>query len=212
MLRKFIIHRVFKFAACCSVSVLLLGCTPQQQSKSPDTGDGGLLSSDSTCTPPCFWGISPGTTTEGEVNKILQGKALLSACQVSNNQGGARDVTCGSGLLVTYRQGTDVVDGIGINPSLPVTVGDVIKTYGDPSAVLVTLQGTPEEKQRTSVILYFDSIYTTLVLPDQQGYSFDLKATTTIENIGYFDRASYELSRQYSSPWLGYGMYAPLQR
>jgi hypothetical protein len=198
-----------KYFLCFIVFTLPIGCTSTEMGQVTKTQDGGLFSIENTCKPPCFWDITPGISTEADVKRVLQAKSVLSSCESFDyeSQGGVRGNSCSFGLGFSYHQGKDVVAGIGVKPSQQITVGEVVNAYGKPSAVLVTLVGTPDEKQQTSMILYFDQINTILILGDQDGYSFDIQPSTVINNIGYNDDAEYKSVRNYSSSWTGYGKY-----
>jgi hypothetical protein len=204
-----------KVFLCCTILILLLGCVPSSitqvsLTQAPITGDGGLLSSNNTCTAPCFWGIFPGISNEADVLRVLQAKAVLSSCTPFNyeGQGGVRGISCSIGPVINYKQGVDIVATIGIQPSLIITVGEVIKVRGNPSAVLVTGTDTPPEEKQMSMMLYFDQIFTVLLLNDQKGSVFDIQPTSSISNIVYDDPASYKSARRYSSAWKGYGKYS----
>jgi hypothetical protein len=209
MLRTYVRTIRLKIFLSCVILILLFGCESIQNTQIPVPGDGGLFSSGNTCSPPCFWDIFPGVSTEADVIRVLKAKSVYANCKVFNyeEQGGVRGISCSIGPVITYQQGNDLVSSIGIQPSQLITVGDVIKAFRNPSGVLVTLIGTPEENQFTSMILYYDQIFTVLVLYDQQGYYFDLQPTTPIKNIGYNGSISYITARQSSSTWAGYGKY-----
>ena len=55
--------------------------------------------------------------------------------------------------------------------------------------------------------LYYDNIRVVLGLFEQNSSMFDLTPQTLVEGIGYDDKKSYDLDRQYSQPWNGYGKY-----
>ena len=117
-------------------------------------------------------------------------------------------MVCASDLHIVFGYGTNIVYLIGINPTGSLTVGNVVQIYGEPDAVQVKPDTLPEEQPQTVIWLYFDNIYTSLVLPVQAGTTYHVDANTLVKNIGYLDKTTYELLRQkYTEPWLGYGDY-----
>ena len=215
MSRAFIAKSLSTIVPCIAILIMLVGCKSSQTTqipsltKVPNMDDGGLLSARNSCTPPCFWDIFPGKSTQVDVERILQSKAVLSKCEAFDNesQGGTRRMSCEPGLSIVYQKGSDVVDGIGIRPTQIINVADVINHYGNPDAVLVVLTGTPDKSPKTTMMLYYDKILTTLVLDEQVGVYYDVQPTTSIFNIGYDDAASYKAAKQDSATWKGYGKY-----
>jgi hypothetical protein len=191
----------------CSLLLLLLACTSISPSRVTDIGDGGFLS-EQPCGPPCFWDITPNITREAQVIQVLQTQGLFQNCETFNNeaQSGYRGINCRFVVSVAFQLGTDIVSIVGFKPSSKLTVKGVISKYGNPDSVTVTASGLPEHP-RTVMVLYYDKIYTNLVLTEQEGVEFEVIADTEIENIGYSDQADYNLSNRYAFKWNGYGKY-----
>jgi hypothetical protein len=194
---------------CCILLSTSLGCTSIHSDQEISPKDGGLFSGNGACKPPCFWGITPGISTESDVISIFQAKSVFSGCKTFDyeSQGGIRGISCSIGPVITFQQGKDIVATIGIQPDQRFSVGEVINAYGKPSSVSVSLVGTMDEKQQTTMMLYFDQINTVLILENQDGYSFNVQPSTLIKNIGYNDDITYESMRNHSSLWTGYGKY-----
>jgi hypothetical protein len=196
--------------------VLLPGCAKsahEEQAREPQSiEDGGFFSSE-PCGPPCFWNIVPGITTIDQAIDELEAHNVADLCaQYRNEEARTRGVTCWPGLELTisFQSDKDVVDGIGYSVSEPITVGDVIDFYGEPDAVFVEYTGLPHDYYNTVMMLYYDDIYTRLLLPEQESGVFNISSSIVIANIAYFGKDSYRRTRQrYHAIWNGYGQYAP---
>lgn len=178
-----------------------------------DVGDGGFLSGE-PCGPPCFWGITPGTTTEAEVRQVLEDQELLERCRDFNNEaeGAGRGITCRGVMVVDFLTGTDIVAGIGFRPSESITLEQVIARYGTPDAVLVTPGGLPEYEQSIAMSIYYDDIFAFLSLGEQESMTFVVKPQIQLVNIAYSESHDYETVRQYGSAWHGFGEYVVQSR
>ncbi len=194
----------------CTLIFILLACALPilgTENRLPLKFDSGFLSG-KPCGPPCFHGIVPGVTDETTAAKIL--KSLHGECREFNNEarGGFRGITCDSISMIGLTQGSDMVSHIGFKPSDELTVADVIRSFGEPNAVFVTRGGIPEYP-KTAIILYYNEIKTSLVLPDQEGLKYFIKPSTPIENIGYSEPELYEveISTFPIEKWTGYGEY-----
>jgi hypothetical protein len=180
-----------------------IGCAPAQ----PNIQDGGLVSGE-PCGPPCFWGIVPGETTEGEALEIVPNALNRQNCRVYNNEAGSglRGISCDNQIGLNFVRGTDVVGGIAFSPSDSLTVGDFVAMHGDPDAALVTALGLPENPH-TTMQLYFDGIWTTIGLDEQEGFAYMVSASTLIMSVGYAEPDFYAVSHRYTVSWTGYGEY-----
>jgi hypothetical protein len=184
------------------------GCSPFENRRIGEEdgiADSGFFTGQ-PCGPPCLWGITPGLTTVGGVLDVLKEKGMSNECdQFDNSQeAGGRGVIC-RGSVVFSVDG-EIVEGIGFNPSQEITVAEVIEQYGEPNSVRVVARGVPEYPH-TVMILFFDSIRTDLVLPEQEGIIYRVEATTAIENIGYSSDTTYKPSSLPYPDWVGYGEY-----
>src|SRR5437762_11446844 len=101
---------VFALAACTGLVSSASGVA--------DINDGGLISGD-PCGPPCFWKIIPGVTTEDEVTRIFQARDLLQRCENIRNERetGVRGIVCFNKVNISFRPGTNIVEGVGFEPS-----------------------------------------------------------------------------------------------
>jgi hypothetical protein len=188
--------------------LFLSGCSSANDQKAggvENIGDGGFLTGQ-PCGPPCFWGIYPGSTTEAQVLEVLQSKRIESKCERFDRtqEGGRRGITCLDSVLIVFNE--DVVEDIGFSSSEKITVEEVIKHFGEPSHILVAITSTPEYPN-TTMMLFFDEIRTSLVLPEQKGIKYRVATTTEIVNIGYSDDVSYQATSTSLPGWDGYGEY-----
>jgi hypothetical protein len=188
--------------------LLLSSCssTDDQKAKGAENiGDGGFITGQ-PCGPPCFWGIYPGLTTEAQVLELLQSKGIESKCEQFDRtqEGGRRGITCLDSVLIVFNE--NIVEDIGFSSSEKITVEEVIKHFGEPSHILVAITSTPEYPE-TTMMLFFDEIRTSLVLPERRGTRYRVATTTEIVNIGYSDDASYQATSSSLPGWDGYGEY-----
>lgn len=176
--------------------------------KIPDIGDGGFLS-DKPCGPPCFFEIIPGTTSKEQAITLLQSHELYLVCQEYDTraEGGTRGINCGS-VDVGLQKDLDIVESIAFQPSQTITVNQVFAKYGKPSAIGVATLGSIEpDEPVTIMLLLYDTLGVSLSLVKQNSAVFDVEPTTLIENIGYSDQNAYNIGRQYSQKWNGFGTY-----
>jgi hypothetical protein len=185
-----------------------------QLNETPEIGDGGFFSEE-PCGPPCFWNIIPGVTTIDEAEAVLEAKNITGLCtRYNNEEARTRGVTCYPGMELGIGFGfhEDIVTDISFRTSETITLDDVVEKYGEPSAVFVQYTGLPEEPYRTMTMLYYDSIYTYLHLPEQESGVFEVKPSLEVQDIAYSSVDLYRRSRQrFSSDWKGYGSYTPQQ-
>lgn len=195
------------------LSLLVTDCQgtpyPPTAMNTVNLGDGGLLSQ-VPCRPPCFFGVTPGISTRIDAEQALQHYGLDRNCKYfdSTRDGGVRGVTCDA-VVIELQSGSDIVSGIGFQPSLSITVGDVVARHGAPSTVGVAAVGlTDRYPIITGATLYFDSIHAALGLAEQSsGGEFNLQPATRVLGISYEDQATYDHERGYTAAWKGYGIY-----
>ena len=163
----------------------------------------------SPCAPPCWQGIVPGISTEQDVRDLLEQRPdILSKCvEVDNEaQSGARGLAC-TGITFGFEQGGDLVDGIGIIPTEPVTLSEIIAMYGEPRLVLASEQGTPEEPWAL-ITVYFEEPLMTVTF-DKPDLDYSLTPESTATSVGYLSEAALAQNwYQMAVPWDGYGDYA----
>jgi len=200
-------------AICGILSLLLSSCHSKVVQTPPNIkiNDGGVLS-DEPCGAPCFWGIVPGITTKDQVIAIFEERKIFQDCEFFDysQTRGERGINCKPRIYISFQKNADIVSGLGFRPDQEILVGEVIAKYGNPDAVLVTLQGIPEKPQRLSMILYFDKINTAMVLPEQDsiGSGYELSPTVQITLIRYEEQTEYKSDKKnIPANWQGYGIY-----
>jgi len=174
-----------------------------------DIGDGGFLSKQ-PCGPPCFFGITPDINSEDDVLLFLQENIGLSRCLSwdSIDDGGTRGISCDKFEFTFTFQQDDIVDGIGFIPHEEVTINEVIAIYGNPNGLSV-VENVDDMGNIIGVriILYYDSIYTRLDLPEQVGSIYEIIPETLVASVSYLDRSTYDRYINRTKPWAGYGEY-----
>jgi hypothetical protein len=170
-------------------------------------GDGGLITGQ-PCQSPCFFGIHVGETPLNQVISSL-GNYGISSCSMSSDT----TVFCGVefvSIAIGADPSTLIVDGIQYTPSIPITVEEILKKYGNPSFIYVSSGDIPEAPT-ISTLLLWDSIRMRVDLPETEEQSHLLENTTRIEWIIFLDETSYTslTASGYAQPWKGYGSYEP---
>lgn len=170
-------------------------------------GDGGLISQ-IPCEAPCFYEIRVGETPFDQVIPLLEGYGI-SPCWGQSD----RTIFCGPNTISVAIGGdleTRVVDGIQYYPSVPVTLEETIRKFGNPDLAHVTDGATPEEPQ-VSVILLWDSIKMRIDLPEIDGVAYTVDNMTQIQSVIYWDAGPHSrlAENPFSQPWRGYGTYEP---
>lgn len=182
-------------------------------------GDGGFLSED-PCGPPCFWGIVPGETTEGEVIEILQERGIFETCYTIDHEdeGGFRGMDCGLQVFIDFERGGDLVTGVGFKPTATITAQDVVAKYGEPQGVAVHDLGV--HVIDLQLVMAYPSMLTRVIFPTQRvslpiQEPYILEPSTPVDSIAYpIDGGEISLVEDsYWEEWHGYGeYYHPQQR
>ncbi len=170
-------------------------------------GDGGLISN-RPCASPCFFGVRLGETPLDQVASLLKENGIFPCYLPSHTA-----ILCGDGIAISSDPSTFIVDGIQYDPAVLITVEEIIRKYGNPNFVRVTLGGIPEAP-KISALLLWDSIRMRIDLPeiDEKEEQGDvIESTTEIQWIIFLDETSYSnlTTDEYAQPWKGYGTYKP---
>jgi hypothetical protein len=178
--------------------------------KTLHVGDGGLISGQ-PCASPCFFGIHIGRTRLEKVISILETNEI-SPCYYDNET----RIECGEGvyyIIIGADPSTFIVDGIVYYPGISISVGDVIKKYGNPNWIYVEPDGIPGATTVTMFLLW-DSIKMRVDLPEMPDIGeqiYVVENTTEARKITYLDETSYSNPATSGFPqvWKGYGEYKP---
>ena len=169
-------------------------------------GDGGLITGQ-PCQSPCFFGIRIGETPLDQVVPSL-GNNGISSCYMSSDT----TIFCGENTIsiaIGADPATFLVDGIQYELSVPITVEEIIREYGNPNFIHVSID-VPEES-KISLLLLWDSIRMRIDLPEIEEESCVIESKTRIQSIIFLDKTSYAglTANRYTQSWKGYGTYAP---
>jgi len=174
-----------------------------------DIGDGGLLSGQ-PCASPCAFGIHVGETQLDQVVPVL-GSNGISRCWTEPNISWSLISCGGSRFNVQVDMHTSLVNAIWFDPSVPISLGDIIEKYGEPNYVTVDQQAPETIRLR----FYWNSIRMLVMLPEHSGETYNVEKTTEVEGIDFSDENLYRTSDKetepYYKPWSGYGMYQPAE-
>jgi hypothetical protein len=195
------IHSAIRVAALFSL-VSAASCSSAQAGLSTPTveWDGGFLSQD-PCGPPCYGGVTPGTTTEQEALALAE-PSRFGTCAVHDNPSQGRFIQCSRAVFVV-----DVSDGtilqVGFQTPASITIEDVINQYGEPQYIDVGEAGSPDFPI-TAMSVYFESLNATLALEEQEGIGYTVSPSTPVSAIWYGPTPVFP---GWKLPWHGYGEY-----
>ena len=174
-----------------------------------DIGDGGLLSGQ-PCPSPCAFRIRVGETQLDQVIPVLENNGI-SRCWTEPSISWSLISCSGNRLNVQVDMQTSLVNAIWFDPSVPISLGDIIEKFGEPNYVTVDqeMPGTIHPR------FYWNSIRMLVTLSEISGEAYDVEKTTEVEGIDFSDENLYRTSEKesnlYYKPWIGYGMYQPTE-
>ncbi len=161
---------------------------------------------DRTCKAPCLLGITPGTTTEDDARRVVQGNPAVDTCFAcdSTRSGGIRWIECNS-FEVTFSNG--LARSISFWRA-DMAASDILDALGPPDAVDTVNVGFPSPPPRSTMTLFYDGRQATVSLPEEQeGLDFRVASDSKIGSVAYWDTETYDSFRQHSQTWVGYGVY-----
>ncbi len=195
-----------RFVTCVAILILFTSCKVHSRipERTVKIGDGGFLS-ETPCGPPCFWGITPGETTETEVMAILQDRGVIESCESfdKTTEGGFRGIKCGLQMFIMFERESHLVYMVGFSPAR-ITVRDVIEKYGEPAGVEVGAVGI--HNYDAQLIMSYPDMFALVRLPIQDDYPYSLEPSTPVEDILY----SLVYGPEHpvlQDEWRGYGKY-----
>ena len=208
------------------LTLMMLGCNSQFDvhlsfTATPASafafGDGGLLSRE-PCGPPCFYGITPGKTTQLEVSQVLEDLGILDKCQfltlpsTKEEEEESGHWQCSGGFDIEIRKDTQIVKSIYLRIGEPIEIQKIIEKYGNPDVIQVLETGFVDALS-VSATVYFINSRMVFPLPEVEGFNYPISPTTTVNRIVYRDDQSLqsEIERwsDITTPWKGYGTYTP---
>lgn len=163
-----------------------------QNSHKGDFGEGGFLTGE-PCGPPCFWGITPGVSTEDDLIKKANANDVFSQCMIFDykKQGGIRGLYCRSIPMGFTDEGT--VGDITFYPSVDITLAQLIDLYGIPDGVYVDLISLPDASPRVAMTLWYKKINSRVII-EQNSIDFVANPESVVERIEYFEKGDFEQS------------------
>jgi hypothetical protein len=199
---------ILLLVGCASTSVTQPLSTTFARTRTDDIQDGGLITGES-CQPPCFWGITPGSSNEDDTLRTINTNYVFFNCKLLDDtkQAGNRSISCMSVSLIIE---DGVTSGLSFYPTVDITVAQIIKKYQEPSAVSIDIVSFTDKPPRVVMILWFDNIQTQIFLPDQDGSEYHVVANTRIYSVTYHSESSYGSIRLIGNnvSWKGYGEYS----
>lgn len=162
------------------------------------------------CSAPCFFGITPGFTTEEETNALLdEYPSVFNACDFEDDTKGVQErwLLCEE-VAVCYKDGYVVSIHYYVEPTL--SIQQLIEIYGPPDQLKIIHTNIPEETPVISPFLYYNQIQTILFLPDFEGTQYNITPETTIWVIYHVSISEFPAwisDYEELVPWDGYGIY-----
>jgi hypothetical protein len=206
------------------LTAFLNSCGPSSQSI---IGDGGLLTPDIFCGPPCLWNITPGITHESQARNILAAHRVAQACKNEDYTAAAgwRDITCAlpgnsakqpaASLTLFFKKGSDIITELNFEPTSVIELRDILQRHGKPTCVEV-FHIAPNFPS-TDVSLWYESILTDIYLGHTSASVADLRPDTPIVGVTFQSRQGYrgivdcitdpQFPQITLEPWMGYGQY-----
>jgi hypothetical protein len=174
-------------------------------------GDAGLLSG-VPCASPCVFGIQAGQTRLDQVPPLLKVNGI-SKCFTEPSVSWIL-VSCGMGRFnVQVDAQTKFVNAIWFHPNTPISVGEIIKKYGEPDFVAIS-HDKLLEGSTIQIYLYWDSNRMSVILPKIDGEIYIIEKATEIEGAGFSNEELYQDSSEiefgsFYKLWNGYCAYQP---
>ena len=178
-----------------------------------DFGDAGLISG-APCASPCVFGIQAGETRLDQVLPLLKTNGFDSSNCFTEPSVSWILVSCGANRFkVQINAQTKIVNSIEFHPNTSISVGEIIKKYGEPDFVGVS-HDKLLEVPTIQMYLYWDSIRMLVVLPKINAEIYDIEKATKIEEVNFLDEELYLDSSEiefgpFYKLWKGVGAYQP---
>ena len=178
-----------------------------------DIGDAGLISG-MPCASPCVFGIQAGETRLDQVLPLLKTNGIDSSNCFTEPSVSWILVSCGANRFkVQINAQTKIVNSIEFRPNTSISVGEIIKKYGEPDFVGIS-HDKLLEGPTIQIYLYWDSIRMLVVLPKINAEIYDIEKATKLEVVNFSDEELYQDSSEiefgsFYKLWKSYGTYQP---
>jgi hypothetical protein len=123
----------------------------------------------------------------------------------TRKSGGTRGRRC-SNIGITFND-ENLVNSVSFSPSRIITIDEIIKVYGNPDGVGISISGI-EMQPPVALQLYFDKENMIVYLPEQNNAVYNLEKGTSVNNVGYFDQSAYNIGKKLTQGWQGFGEYS----
>lgn len=165
--------------------------------------------SENPCRAPCFFGITPGISTENETQSLIENyPSVFSNCDFveKTTDEDMNWILC-TDVGIGFKDG--YVDNIDIYIETLITLQQMIDLYGPPDQVRILNTNLPEEAPISSPTLYFSHIQTFIFLPDFEGNQCNITPDTELWSIYFVSVSEYHnrTNDDFLVPWDGYGIY-----
>ncbi len=175
-------------------------------------GDGGFLSEE-PCGPPCFLSMTPDVTSYEEAVQILKDYQYYDNFCRELDIGGSWLISCedkyDSSFLLEVDNNKAYVIEIGFAPQTEITMQEVVERYGEPSDVIVTVQGYEESIRKSSMRIYYADLQLGLWPGYQDGNLYTIQPATIIEWVLYYGAHDESTFLDDKRDWTGYDTYGP---
>jgi hypothetical protein len=178
-----------------------------------DIGDAGLISG-TPCASPCVFGIQAGKTRLDQVLPLLKTNGFDSSNCFTEPSVSWILISCGANRFkVQINAQTKIVNSIEFQPNTSISVGEIIKKYGEPNFVGVS-HDKLQEGPTIQMSLYWDSNRMLIVLPKINAEIYNIEKATMIEEAIFSDEELYQDSSEiefgpFYKLWKGFGAYQP---
>jgi hypothetical protein len=169
------------------------------------TGDNRFdFFSNNTCDVPCFLGITPGVTSEGEAKAIISSSSMLLNCEEEHFE----PTTIGYKIRctgVSFWVAKNSVTMITITPQ-PTIVEQIILKYGAPNEVNTVVSSLPDYPFRSIASLIYDQLHIEITLFEIDGLEYTITSSAEVRWITIWAEGERVINSDFV-PWRGYGVY-----
>ncbi len=179
--------------------------TPKNTETYPQINQIDLLAQN-PCSGPCFFGITPGITTEEEANALVEEyPSVFRDCYYESASPDASlpSIKC-KDIVMGVLDGYVISIQYRIEP--PKTLQQVIAILGPPDKLHFFI----DEGPIIASVLFYDTYQMVIYLPDFEGTQYIISEDVIVDYIFMFDVEGYQLripNYRKLVPWDGYRVY-----